>query len=77
MPPAMELMLNERRHFVKYDAKDLEAPNSSMERKREYIVVVRIFMKPWMMNMFYRKLSSSVLGCMFFIEPWWLIRSLR
>ncbi len=46
MPPTMELMLNEGRHFVDYDTKDLEAPNSSMERKRKHIVVGGMVTKP-------------------------------
>lgn len=60
VPPAMELTLNEGRHLVKYDTKDLEAPNSSVEWKRKYIVVGGIVTKPWMMNMFYRKKDYDI-----------------
>jgi len=33
----------------------MEAPKSSMEWKKKYVVVGGIVTKPWMMNMFYRK----------------------
>ena len=55
VPPDMELTVNEGMHLVKYDTKDLEAPGSGVEWKRKYVVVGGIVTKPWMMNMFYKK----------------------
>lgn len=60
VPPRMELTLNEGRHLVKYDTKDLEAPKISVEWKRKYVVVGGIVTKPWMMNMFYRKSDYDI-----------------
>jgi len=60
VPPSMELTINEGRHMVKYDTKDLEAPKSSVEWKRKYVVVGGIVTKPWMMNMFYRKKDYDI-----------------
>ena len=58
VPPEMQLTVSEGKHLVKYDVKDLEAPKTSMEWKRKYVVVGGIVTKPWMMNMFYRKVSG-------------------
>ncbi|KAL7540278.1 hypothetical protein ACHAXR_009996 [Thalassiosira sp. AJA248-18] len=59
VPPDMELTLNEGKHLVKYDTKDLEAPvGNSMEWKKKYVVVGGIVTKPWMMNMFYKKVRE-------------------
>jgi len=60
VPPAMNLTLDEGTHLVKYDTKDLEAPGSSVEWKRKYVVVGGIVTKPWMMNMFYRKRDYDI-----------------
>eukprot|EP00571_Detonula_confervacea_P010161 CAMPEP_0172306794 /NCGR_PEP_ID=MMETSP1058-20130122/7788_1 /TAXON_ID=83371 /ORGANISM="Detonula confervacea, Strain CCMP 353" /LENGTH=751 /DNA_ID=CAMNT_0013018787 /DNA_START=67 /DNA_END=2322 /DNA_ORIENTATION=+ len=60
VPPNLELTLNEGKHMVKYDTKDLEAPGSSVEWKRKHIVVGGIVTKPWMMNMFYRKRDYDI-----------------
>lgn len=57
VPPDMALTINEGTHLVKYDTRDMEAPKSSMEWKKKYVVVGGIVTKPWMMNMFYRKVS--------------------
>ena len=60
VPPRMELTLNEGTHLVKYDTKDMEAPKVGVEWKRKYVVVGGIVTKPWMMNMFYRKVSFKL-----------------
>merc|ERR1711957_73754 len=60
VPPAMELTISDGRHMVKYDTKDVEAPRSSGEWKRKFVVVGGIVTKPWMMNMFYRKKDYDV-----------------
>jgi len=60
VPPMMNLTLDEGTHSVKYDTKDLEAPGSSVEWKRKYVVVGGIVTKPWMMNMFYRKKDYDI-----------------
>ena len=55
IPPDLELTLNEGRHLVKYDTKGVTAPASGVEWKRKYVVMGGIVSKPYMMNMFYRK----------------------
>jgi len=57
IPPDLELTLNEGRHLVKYDTKGVTAPASGVEWKRKYVVMGGIVSKPYMMNMFYRKVS--------------------
>ncbi|KAL3815423.1 hypothetical protein ACHAXA_009168 [Cyclostephanos tholiformis] len=54
-PPDLELTVTEGLHKVKYDTKDMDAPQSSVEWKEKYVVVGGIVTKPWMMNMFYKK----------------------
>jgi len=58
IPPDLELTLNEGRHLVKYDTKGATAPASGVEWKRKYVVMGGIVSKPYMMNMFYRKVRS-------------------
>ena len=59
IPPELHLTLNEGKHSVKYDTKDLEAPLSVSEWKEKYVVVGGIVTKPYMINMFYNKVSGS------------------
>ena len=60
IPPDLELTLNEGRHLVKYDTKGATAPASGVEWKRKYVVMGGIVSKPYMMNMFYRKVRSRL-----------------
>ena len=60
IPPDLELTLNEGRHLVKYDTKGVTAPASGVEWKRKYVVMGGIVSKPYMMNMFYRKVRSRL-----------------
>ena len=61
VPPDLELTISEGKHMVKYDTKDLHAPSTKMEWKEKYVVIGGIVTKPWMVNMFYKKVSFDLL----------------
>jgi hypothetical protein len=59
-PPDLELTVTEGSHKVKYDTKDMDAPQSYYEWKEKFVVVGGIVTKPWMMNMFYKKSDYDI-----------------
>ena len=56
-PPELELTVTEGLHKVAYHNKDLEAPVSLSDWKEKFVVVGGIVTKPYMMNMFYKKVD--------------------
>ena len=61
--PQLVLTPAEGKHLVKYDTKELDAPTSSVDWKKKYVVVGGIVAKPWMMMMYYSKVGFGVSDC--------------
>ena len=57
IPPHLSLTVCEGKHKVKYDTREMYAPSSAIEWKTKYVTVGGIVAKPWMMNMYYSKVS--------------------
>ena len=61
IPPHLKLTVCEGKHKVKYDSRDMFAPCTAIEWKTKYITIGGIVAKPWMMNMYYNKVSFACL----------------
>lgn len=58
--PETTVIVAEGEHMVKYDTKDMGAPNSAKDWKPKYIVVGGIIAQPWMMNMYRSKSEYDI-----------------
>lgn len=58
--PETNVVVAEGEHMVKYDTKDISAPNSAKDWKPKYIVVGGIIAQPWMMNMYRSKSEYDI-----------------
>jgi len=58
--PETSVVVAEGEHMVKYDTKDITAPNSAKDWKPKYIVVGGIIAQPWMMNMYRSKSEYDI-----------------
>ncbi|EJK62212.1 hypothetical protein THAOC_17186, partial [Thalassiosira oceanica] len=59
IPPHLKLTVCEGKHKVKYDSREMFAPCTAIEWKTKYVTVGGIVAKPWMMNMYYSKVSFA------------------
>jgi hypothetical protein len=57
--PETSVVVAEGEHMVKYNTKDMGAPNSAKDWKPKYIVVGGIIAQPWMMNMYRSKVRGT------------------
>ena len=57
--PENTVVVAEGEHMVKYNTKDVGAPNSAKDWKPKYIVIGGIIAQPWMMNMYRSKVSNA------------------
>lgn len=60
IPPDLQLTLSEGNFRVKYDTKDFDVPVNAIEWKEKFVVVGGIVAKPWMINMFYKKVRNAI-----------------
>lgn len=66
IPPDLQLTLSEGNFRVKYDTKDFNVPANAIEWKEKFVVVGGIVAKPWMINMFYKKVRNDLSDVNFF-----------
>ena len=59
VPPDLHLTSSEGNFRVKYDTKDFEVPANAIEWKEKFVVVGGIVAKPWMINMYYKKVRLA------------------
>jgi len=58
--PENTVVVAEGEHMVKYNTKDVGAPNSAKDWKPKYIVIGGIIAQPWMMNMYRSKSEYDI-----------------